>query len=163
MHWGTNKAIELKPDSNSYSNRASAKEELKEYKIFIDGLVNDGLINKKEGYTLKLKDGELFIIDFKTGEESEKHRKQLEKYEVLLFQIHGKKAKSYLLYIEKNKIIELIKDGKSDKEIKEYIASRFGNSVLYNPGFNQDTYILWIAPFVILLIALSTYIFRRKV
>ena len=63
----------------------------------------------------------------------------------------------------KNKIIELIKDGKSDKEIKEYIASRFGSSVLYNPGFNQDTYILWIAPFVILLIALSTYIFRRKV
>ena len=52
------------------------------------------------------KDGELFIIDFKTGEESEKHRKQLEKYEVLLFQIHGKKAKSYLLYIEKNKIIK---------------------------------------------------------
>ena len=63
----------------------------------------------------------------------------------------------------KNKIIELIKDGKSDKEIKEYIASRFGSSVLYNPGFNQDTYILWIAPFAILLIALSTYIFRRKV
>ena len=63
----------------------------------------------------------------------------------------------------KNKIIEFIKDGKSDKEIKEYIASRFGSSVLYNPGFNQDTYILWIAPFVILLIALSTYIFRRKV
>lgn len=53
------------------------------------------------------KNGELFIIDFKTGEESEKHRKQLEKYEVLLYQIHGKKAKSYLLYIEKNKIIAL--------------------------------------------------------
>ena len=62
----------------------------------------------------------------------------------------------------KNKIIELIKDGKSDKEIKEYIASRFGSSVLYNPGFNQDTYILWVAPFLILLIALSIYLFRRK-
>ena len=53
------------------------------------------------------KNGDLFIIDFKTGEESEKHRKQLEKYEVLLFQIHGKKATSYLFYIEKNKIIVL--------------------------------------------------------
>ena len=53
------------------------------------------------------KNGELFIIDFKTGEESEKHRKQLEKYEVLLYQIHGKKAKSFLLYLEKNKIIAL--------------------------------------------------------
>ena len=62
----------------------------------------------------------------------------------------------------KNKIIELIKEGKSDKEIKEYIASRFGSSVLYNPGFNKDTYILWFAPFLILLIALSIYIFRRK-
>ncbi len=62
----------------------------------------------------------------------------------------------------KNKIIELIKDGKSDKEIKEYIASRFGSSVLYNPGFNKDTYILWVAPFLILLIALSIYLFRRK-
>ncbi len=62
----------------------------------------------------------------------------------------------------KNKIIELIKDGKSDKEIKEYIASRFGSSVLYNPGFNKDTYILWFAPFLILLIALSIYLFRRK-
>ena len=62
----------------------------------------------------------------------------------------------------KNKIIELLKDGKSDKEIKEYIASRFGSSVLYNPGFNKDTYILWFAPFLILLIALSIYLFRRK-
>ena len=62
----------------------------------------------------------------------------------------------------KNKIIELIKEGKSDKEIKEYIASRFGSSVLYNPGFNKDTYILWVAPFLILLIALSIYLFRRK-
>ena len=63
----------------------------------------------------------------------------------------------------KNKIIELIKEGKSDKEIKEYIASRFGSSVLYNPGFNKDTYILWFAPFLILLIALSIYLLRRKV
>ena len=62
----------------------------------------------------------------------------------------------------KNKIIELIKEGKSDKEIKEYIASRFGSSVLYNPGFNKDTYILWFAPFLILFIALSIYLFRRK-
>ena len=62
----------------------------------------------------------------------------------------------------KNKIIEQIKEGKSDKEIKEYIASRFGSSVLYNPGFNKDTYILWFAPFLILLIALSIYLFRRK-
>ena len=63
----------------------------------------------------------------------------------------------------KEKIIELIKEGKTDKEIKEYIALRFGNSVLYNPGFNQDTYFLWIAPIFILMIALIIFFFRRKV
>ena len=38
-----------------------AKVELKEYKNFIDGLEKDGLINKKDGYTLKHRDSELFI------------------------------------------------------------------------------------------------------
>jgi len=38
-----------------------AKVELKEYKTFIDGLEKDGLINKKEGYKLEHKNGELFI------------------------------------------------------------------------------------------------------
>ena len=63
----------------------------------------------------------------------------------------------------KEKIIELIKEGKTDKEIKEYIALRFGNSVLYNPGFNQDTYFLWIAPFTILFISMTFYYFRRRI
>ena len=63
----------------------------------------------------------------------------------------------------KEKIIELIKEGKTDKEIKEYIALRFGNSVLYNPGFNQDTYFLWIAPFAILFISMTFYYFRRRI
>ena len=87
----------------------------------------------------------------------------LRKYDAQNAQAAPLQAQMHLSHIDiKNKIIELIKDGKSDKEIKEYIASRFGSSVLYNPGFNQDTYILWVAPFVILLIALSTYLFRRK-
>ncbi|MDC1008180.1 cytochrome c-type biogenesis protein CcmH, partial [Gammaproteobacteria bacterium] len=36
----------------------------------------------------------------------------------------------------KSKIIQLIKEGKSDKEIKEFLSYRFGNQVLYNPGLS---------------------------
>ena len=43
----------------------------------------------------------------------------------------------------KSKIIELIKEGKSDQEIKQFLSDRFGNQVLYNPGFSKDTYFLW--------------------
>jgi len=38
-----------------------AKVEMKEYKSFVDGLEKDGLINKKEGYTIQHKNGELII------------------------------------------------------------------------------------------------------
>lgn len=38
-----------------------AKAEIKEYKTFVDALNEDGLINKKESYSIKHKDGELTI------------------------------------------------------------------------------------------------------
>ena len=58
-----------------------AKAEIKEYKNFVDGLENDGLINKKEGYTLKHKDGELFINGKKASEKTySKYRSFLEKH-----------------------------------------------------------------------------------
>ena len=40
---------------------AKAKEEMKEYKAFVDGLDKDGLINKKEPYSIEHKNGELII------------------------------------------------------------------------------------------------------
>jgi hypothetical protein len=58
-----------------------AKVEIKEYKEFVNGLENDGLINKKEGYSLKHKDGELFINGKKASEQTyNKYRPFLEKH-----------------------------------------------------------------------------------
>jgi len=58
-----------------------AKVELKEFKGFVDGLEKDGLINKKEGYTLKHKDGELFINGKKQSTEVyNKYKSFLEKH-----------------------------------------------------------------------------------
>ncbi len=58
-----------------------AKAELKEYKTFVDGLDAAGLINKKESYTLKHKDGELLINGKKASPETySKYRPFLEKH-----------------------------------------------------------------------------------
>ncbi len=59
----------------------AAKTELKEYKTFENGLQNDGLINKKEAYTIEHKDGQL-IINGKIQPESvyNKYRTFLEKH-----------------------------------------------------------------------------------
>ena len=56
----------------------------------------------------------------------------------------------------------MIQDGKTDQEIKDYVTLRFGKESLYEPEFNNSTYILWFAPFVDLFLALSFFIFRKK-
>jgi cytochrome c-type biogenesis protein CcmH len=62
----------------------------------------------------------------------------------------------------KSKIIELIKEGKSDQEIKQFLSDRFGNQVLYNPGFSKDTYFLWFAPGLFLILILLIFFFRKR-
>ena len=62
----------------------------------------------------------------------------------------------------KLKIVSMIREGKTDQEIKDYVTSRFGKESLYEPEFNNSTYILWLAPFVVLFLALLIFIFRKK-
>jgi len=59
-------------------------------------------------------------------------------------------------------IVTMIQEGKTDQEIKDYVTLRFGKESLYEPEFNNSTYILWFAPFVVLFLALFFFIFRKK-
>ena len=77
---------ELKPKIEKEMQKAKveiekAKVEIKEYKGFVDGLENDGLLNKKEPYTIKHKDGELIVNGKKVSAEIyTKYRSFLEKH-----------------------------------------------------------------------------------
>ena len=62
----------------------------------------------------------------------------------------------------KLKIVEMIKDGKSDSDIKEYVSDRFGKEALYDPEFTQQTYILWFGPLIFIVIAFIIFFFRKK-
>ncbi len=44
-------------------------------------------------------------------------------------------------------------DGKSDDEIVEYMVDRYGEFVLYRPRVNNVTLVLWLAPLILLLLA----------
>ena len=58
-----------------------AKVEMKEYKGFVDGLEKDGLINKKEEYTIKHEDGVLTINGKKASDQVyNKYKTFLEKH-----------------------------------------------------------------------------------
>jgi len=44
-----------------------------------------------------------------------------------------------------------IADGKSDSQIKDYLVARYGDFILMQPPLQADTYVLWLAPFIVLL------------
>jgi len=65
----------------------------------------------------------------------------------------------------RREIRTLIKEGKSDDQIRSFMVDRYGDFVLYRPPVKPITWLLWIGPFVILLIgiaALLTYLRRRN-
>ncbi len=45
-------------------------------------------------------------------------------------------------------------EGKSDAEIVEYMVDRYGEFVLYRPRVNNVTLVLWLAPAILLVLAL---------
>lgn len=64
----------------------------------------------------------------------------------------------------RNEIREMMRAGKSDEEIREFMVARYGDFVLYNPPVKSTTLILWAGPFLLLLgggIALAIYLRRR--
>ncbi|MEH6616303.1 MAG: cytochrome c-type biogenesis protein [Porticoccus sp.] len=46
----------------------------------------------------------------------------------------------------------LLNEGQSDSDIIEYMVSRYGDFVLYNPRVQSNTLVLWSVPFVLMLI-----------
>jgi cytochrome c-type biogenesis protein CcmH len=60
----------------------------------------------------------------------------------------------------RQKVYEMTIAGKSQQEIVDYMVARYGNFVTYNPPFTWSTAILWLAPFLIILIGL-VFIFKR--
>jgi cytochrome c-type biogenesis protein CcmH len=63
----------------------------------------------------------------------------------------------------KREIRSLIKQGKSDQEIRDFLVSRYGDFVLYRPPVKPTTWLLWGGPFVLLLGGLAVLVgFLRK-
>lgn len=65
----------------------------------------------------------------------------------------------------KRELHRLIREGKSDEEVVDFMVSRYGDFVLYRPPFQANTYLLWLGPALLLLIGLGIFgwvLFKRQ-
>jgi cytochrome c-type biogenesis protein CcmH len=52
----------------------------------------------------------------------------------------------------KSQIHLMLEEHKSDRQIKDHLVSRYSEFILYKPEVNQNTWFLWLAPVVIVLL-----------
>lgn len=55
----------------------------------------------------------------------------------------------------------MVNEGQTDRQVIEFLTSRFGDVVLYNPKFEPRTYALWLGP--LFFIMLFGWLGYRKV
>ena len=51
----------------------------------------------------------------------------------------------------RREVLDLMRQGKRDDQIKDYLVQRYGEFVLYKPRLEGGTLLLWIGPAVVLL------------
>ncbi|WP_201316281.1 cytochrome c-type biogenesis protein [Dyella sp. EPa41] len=51
----------------------------------------------------------------------------------------------------RHEVFDLMQQGKSDDEIKQYLVDRYSDFVLYDPPVKSSTVLLWFGPLAILL------------
>lgn len=50
----------------------------------------------------------------------------------------------------KNQVRDMLSQGKSEKEVIDYMVERYGDFVLYRPPLKTTTWLLWGGPFLLL-------------
>ena len=45
-----------------------------------------------------------------------------------------------------------IADGKSDQQIQDFLGARYGDFILMKPPLQSNTWLLWLAPFLVLIV-----------
>lgn len=56
----------------------------------------------------------------------------------------------------------VVVEGRSDQEILSFLQARYGDFVLYDPPFNNRTWILWLLPVVVGAIVLMALLTLRR-
>jgi cytochrome c-type biogenesis protein CcmH len=64
-------------------------------------------------------------------------------------------SNSQLAHDLRDRVQNMIKEGKSDQQVIDYMVARYGKFVLYKPPLDAVTAILWFGPLLLLLVLIA--------
>jgi len=62
----------------------------------------------------------------------------------------------------KNQVREMVESGQSQSEIIDYMVQRYGDFVRYRPPMKASTMLLWVGPFLLLLIGVVVLVVNLR-
>jgi len=62
----------------------------------------------------------------------------------------------------RREVREQMQKGLSDQEIIDYLVSRYGDFVLYDPPVKKTTLVLWYGPFALLLTGIGVLVYQLR-
>lgn len=95
------------------------------------------------------------LHDFNSPQQQKLYKKLSEELRCLVCQNQNLADSNAELALDmRQKTYQMVIEDKSESEIVDYWVTRYGDFVLYNPPFKSSTLILWIGPFLLLILAL---------
>ena len=103
------------------------------------------------------------IVSFQTDAQRERYERLLEEYRCLKCQNQDLAGSNAALAGDlRRQIRQRIIDGDDDAAIDGYLVDRYGDFVRYRPRFAGANLVLWIGPFVLLLIGLGVGVLMAR-
>ncbi|MFM2396919.1 MAG: hypothetical protein RLZZ144_169 [Pseudomonadota bacterium] len=62
----------------------------------------------------------------------------------------------------RREVREQMSKGNSDQQILDYLVSKYGDFVLYEPPVKSYTFLLWFGPFILLVLAVGGLLYQLR-
>jgi len=127
-------------------------------RYFIQFLLILGLINPSYAESIEAK-------SFVNAEQEKRYRVLIDEIRCPVCQGQSIGGSNASLAVDlREKVRELIVSEQTDDSIRNYMTDRYGDFVVFKPPVNKNTYLLWYAPFVFLLLAILFFVrsFKNK-
>ncbi len=104
-------------------------------------------------------------VKFNDPEQADRYYAMLEEVRCLVCQNQSlADSNAELAQDLRNEIYNMITTEKSDSEIISFLVERYGDFVLYRPPLQENTWLLWLGPFLFLLVGIvvAVIIIRKQ-
>ncbi len=102
---------------------------------------------------------------FQDGKEEARFRALTAELRCVMCQNQSLADSNALIAVDlRQQVLSLMREGRSDSEIKDYLVARYGEFVLYQPRVQPHTWLLWFGPLLVVLAGLAVVwaVVRRR-